>query len=314
MGRSQQHAAGSRQKFAQEPRSQHFLRSPSFVERLIADMRIAPGTLVLDIGAGRGIITRALADAGCRVVAIEKDSRLVRSLGARFGGRANIACQHADALTFPLPREPYAVVSNVPFSITAALVRRLLDAPFPPDDAWLIVQREAAMKFAGVPEETLFSLMREPRFTIDVARSISRGAFAPPPPVDAALLHAQRRPEPLLPPRSMEAWRRFVRQGFRSGAPDIRAALRPYFTRRQLVILSRDLRFDLRAPPSALTFGQWLAMFRFHAQACRGPTFRDARCGTPEAGRRKLRHSACWSMIVLTSRRDSERKTARCAS
>jgi hypothetical protein len=70
----------------------------------------------------------------------------------------------------------------------------------------------------------------------------------------------------------MEAWRGFVRQGFRSGAADVRTALRPYFTRRQLVILSRNLRFDLRAPPSSLTFGQWLAMFRFHAQACRGPT------------------------------------------
>jgi len=271
MGHSRQFSAVGHQ--GKEPTSQHFLHSARFVRDLVAQLRIAPGTLVLDIGAGRGIITLALADAGCRVVAIEKDPRLHRSLHARFAGRTNVECHHTDALTFVLPREPYSVVSNVPFSISAALVRRLLDASGPPDDAWLILQREAASKFAGVPEETMFSLIRKPRFTIDVARHIPRAAFVPRPPVEAALLHVKRRPACLLPTRSMEAWRGFVRQGFRSGAADVRTALRPYFTRRQLVILSRNLRFDLRAPPSSLTFGQWLAMFRFHAQACRGPTF-----------------------------------------
>jgi len=280
MVRSRQFSVVGRQGHAlprEEPRSQHFLHSPSFVRHLVGQMRLAPGTRAIEIGAGRGIVTQALADAGCRVVAIEKDPRLYRSLRARFVGRTNVECHHADALTFPLPHGPYAVVSNVPFSITASLVRRLLDAPRPPDDAWLIVQREAALKFAGMPEETMFSLIRKPRFTIAVASSIARTAFVPQPPVDATLLHAQRWRQPLLPPRSMEAWRGFLRQGFRSGAPDVRTALRPYFTRRQLVILSRDLRFDLRASPSSLTFGQWLAMFRFHAQACRGPTLMEAR-------------------------------------
>lgn len=275
MVRSRQDSVVSRQKYppaVDEPRSQHFLRSPALVRRLVAKMDIAPSALVLDIGAGHGIITRALAERSCRVVAIEKDARLYRSLRSRFMGRTNVECHHADALVCTLPREPYAVVSNVPFSITASLVRRLLDTPRPPDDAWLIAQREAALKFAGLPQETMFSLLRKPIFTLDVAGRLPREAFAPAPPVDVALLHVRRRTEPLLPARSMQAWRQFVQRGFRSGAPDVRTAMRPYFTRRQLVVLSRDLRFDLRAPPSTLTFGQWLAMFRFHAQACRGPT------------------------------------------
>ena len=170
----------------------------------------------------------------------------------------------------------------MPFSITSALVRRLLDAPRPPDDAWLIVQREAALKFAGAPRETMFSLLRKPVLSIEIAGTMARTDFAPAPPVDVALLHVRRRPQPLVARASMTMWQQFVRRGYRSGAADVRTALRPYFTRRQLVILSRDLRFDLRAPPSALTFGQWLAMFRFHAQACRGPTFVGS--GMREAG------------------------------
>jgi 23S rRNA (adenine-N6)-dimethyltransferase len=242
------------------------------VARLVRGMRLAPGALVLDIGAGHGIISRALADAGCRVVAIERDERLYRGLAARFSDDPRVACHHGDALTHPLPGAAYSVVSNVPFSITAALVRRLLDAPQPPDDAWLIVQREAALKFAGVPRETMFSLLRKPQFSIEIERTLARTDFAPAPPVDVAMLHVQRRAQPLVARSSMGMWQQFVRRGYRSGAADVRTAMRPYFTRRQLVILSRDLRFDLRAPPSALTFGQWLAMFRFHAQACRGPT------------------------------------------
>jgi 23S rRNA (adenine-N6)-dimethyltransferase len=288
MGRSRQYSVAGRKGSSgsvEEPRSQHFLRSPGLVRRLVGEMKVAPGTLVLDIGAGTGAITQALAERGCRVVAVEKDARLYRSLRSRFVGRTNVECQHADALTFALPREPYVAVSNVPFSITAALVRRLLDAPRAPESAWLIVQREAALKFAGVPHETMFSLLRKPLFTIDVARRLPREAFAPVPPVDVALLHVRSRAELLLPRRSMEAWRQFVRQGFRSGAGDVRTAMRPCFTWRQLVLLSRDLRFDLRAPPSALTFGQWLAMFRFHAQACRGPTRAILACSVTSTAR-----------------------------
>ncbi|MEX2226494.1 MAG: 23S ribosomal RNA methyltransferase Erm [Dehalococcoidia bacterium] len=306
VGRSRQSSVIGRRgraAHASEPRSQHFLHSPSLVRNIVAEMRFAPGTMVLDIGAGQGIITRALADAGYTVIAIEKDPRLYRSLRSRFVGRTNIECHPADALAFPLPREPYAVVSNVPFSITAALVRRLLDAPQPPHDAWLIVQREAAMKFAGVPHETMFSLAHKPAFSIEVARRLARSDFAPPPPVDVAMLHVKQRHEPLVTRREMEAWRQFVRQGFRSGAADARTALRPYFTRRQLVILSRDLRFDLRAAPSALTFGQWLALFRFHAQACRGPTGLEAGCGKREAGSRRLHDDRCWPIMMPTPRR-----------
>jgi len=278
-----------------EPRSQHFLRTPAVARRVVAQARLRRHQLVIEAGAGSGMLTRALAEADARVVAVERDVRLFRSLRARFVGRTNVECHRADILTFPLPREPYAVVSNVPFSITAALVRRLLDAPNPPHDAWLLVQREAAMKFAGVPRESMFSLVRKPAFRFTIAGRIDRHEFVPPPPVDVALLHIERRARPLIDPRESAAYATFVRRAFRGGAHDVRTALRRHITRRQLHRLASDHSFALSARPSELRFEQWLALFRFvrRAASAHDPTrlrllARSRRIHLPPHGRRML--------------------------
>src|SRR6185295_5108016 len=97
--------------------------------------------------------------------AVEQDARLAARLCERFAAYDNVTVVHADFLTYTLPSTPYHVASNVPYAITAALIRRLLHAARPPDSAMLILQREAAAKFAGAPRETLFSLTHKPWFS-----------------------------------------------------------------------------------------------------------------------------------------------------
>ena len=248
--------------------SQHFLHDRRTVRRLVGAMGLRPGDLVVDIGAGRGIITEELAAAGCRVVAVEKDVRLFRSLRARFIGRTNVECHHADILAFRLPHAPYHAVSSVPYGITSAVVRKLLQAPVPPVSAHLIVQREAAEKFAGAPRETLFSLLHKPSFAFDVVSSLRRTDFAPPPSVDSVVLRIVRRDVPLAAPGSMAAYRRFVRGAFGARGPEVRRSLRGFFTGRQVRRLGRELGFALDARPSDLTFAQWVGLFRFYERAC----------------------------------------------
>jgi 23S rRNA (adenine-N6)-dimethyltransferase len=248
-------------------RSQHFLRDPDLADAIVRDLARWPGT-VIDIGAGRGVITHALAGRGFRVIAVEKDVRLFRALRARFIGRTNVECHHGDILRFPLPRAPYAVVSNVPFAISAALVRRLLAAPTPPHDALLILQREAAEKFAGVPQETLFSLLAKPYVTLDVVRAFRRDDFAPPPSVESVLLRVRRREAPLVRATSRAAYARFVSMGFRRGGPDVRRTLRPLLTREQFRVMSCAVGVRARQRPSDLTFAQWMGMFRFYELVC----------------------------------------------
>jgi 23S rRNA (adenine-N6)-dimethyltransferase len=138
----------------------------------VRDAGVPPGALVLDIGAGFGRLTGPLLASGARVIAVELDPKLARSLQRRFPD-ARVVC--ADALTMPLPRRPFRVVANVPFGISTALLRRLVAAPHL-ERADLIVARGFAIKWST----------REPRARI--ARHLSRHCFMPPPSTDATIL------------------------------------------------------------------------------------------------------------------------------
>ena len=103
-------------------RGQHFLRSSALAAELVRAAGIGRGDLVLDLGAGTGVLTRAIAGTGARVVAVELDPDLAASLRARF---ADVI--EADILTIELPRQPFRVVANLPFACGTAILRRLLD-------------------------------------------------------------------------------------------------------------------------------------------------------------------------------------------
>lgn len=249
--------------------SQHFLHDGA-ARALVRDLRFPPGTLVVEAGAGDGALTVALAERGFRVVAIERDERLHRLLQARMAPYDDVRCVHGDFLAAVLPSAPYNVVSNVPYAITAALMRKLLHAARPPDEAVLIVQREAAQKFAGAPRETLFSLLHKPWFEIEVIRALRRSDFAPPPRVQSDVLRIRRRAEPLVDRGSTVAYEAFLGATFGHGAGDVSRALRTQLTATQVRRLGRDLRFAPHASTSQLTFAQWLAVFRFVEHECLG--------------------------------------------
>ena len=250
--------------------SQHFLRSAAVARAIVRRLALAPGDLVVEPGAGDGMLTQALADAGCRVIAVEKDERFFSLLRQRFDTHPNVLCEHADFLAFALPSTPYRVVSNVPYAITAALVRRLLHAARPPDEALLIVQREAAEKFSGTPRETQFSLLHKAWFEIEIAGSVPRRDFSPPPRVQSALLRIRLRDTRLVASREMRQYESFIDGAFGHGAPEIARSLRRYVTSRQLHRLAHDLGFATNARASQLTFDQWLGVFRFVEHECLG--------------------------------------------
>ncbi len=126
-----------------------------------------PDALVFDIGAGFGRLTRPLLETGARVIAVEIDAKLARSLERRYPD-ARVVC--GDALRIPLPRRPFSVVANLPFAISTAMLRRLLGTPHLVR-ADLIVARGFALK-SGLP----------------VTRWVPRHAFAPPPSTDCAVV------------------------------------------------------------------------------------------------------------------------------
>jgi 23S rRNA (adenine-N6)-dimethyltransferase len=158
-------------------------------QRLVADARLPAGSTVLDIGAGTGAITTALLDAGARVIAVEAHPTRAQRLRRRFGGR--IVVVQADAAELRLPRHPYHVVANPPFHVTAALLRRLLQPGSRLVSARLILQQQAAVRWASSAAPGANRWQRD--YVTSLGDRVPRRAFRPSPHVDARVLRIERR-------------------------------------------------------------------------------------------------------------------------
>jgi 23S rRNA (adenine-N6)-dimethyltransferase len=151
--------------------------------RIVADAGLRPGNLVLDIGAGRGALTRHLVDAGARVIAVEPHPGRARWLRERFADAA-VTVVETDVLALRLPSRPFRVVASPPYSIASALLRQLLAPHSALIAADLVLQRAVVRRYVDQP----------PRWwDVRAGRPLPRNAFRPPPQVDSAVLLVRRR-------------------------------------------------------------------------------------------------------------------------
>lgn len=147
---------------------------------------------MLDIGAGLGALTRPLLASGARVIAIERDERVAARLVRRTAGAGRLTVVTGDALRVPLPRRPFRVVANIPFSITTPLLRRLVDSRMVAAD--LVVELAAGRRLASAARAAARpELARWHRqFTFRLGPVIPAYRFRPAPPVDAVVLRLRR--------------------------------------------------------------------------------------------------------------------------
>lgn len=243
--------------------SQNRLRR-RLLRRLLARSSITEGDLVYDIGAGDGVISEELSRRRARVVAIEKDGKLFAKLKRKLGTNPLVMTRHGDFRAEILPSQTtYKVFANIPFILTADIVRKLLFSQNPPDDCYLVVQKQAAEKYTGTPRETLFSLLLKPWFEFSVLHEFRKTDFFPIPAVDIVLLRIERRERSLVVPEQAFLYRDYIVYGFRQGKPTARSTFKGVLTHTQFRRLSRELGFPLQATPTELTFRQWLGLFRY---------------------------------------------------
>lgn len=192
---------------------QNFLR-PELADRLVGDADLRPGELVVEIGAGGGTLTMALARRDVEVIAVEVDPVWADRLDARAArvapGRVSVV--RADFGLVPLPAQPFRVVGCLPFGATTGILRRLLDDPLTPlSRADVIVQWEVARKRAMVPPVTLLSTAWAPWWELRQGPRIPASQFRPVPRVNGGVLVITRRDPPLLPPAMAGQYAAFVR-------------------------------------------------------------------------------------------------------
>lgn len=191
---------------------QNFLR-PGAAERFVAEDDVGSGDLVVDIGAGSGVISIHLLRRGAQVIAVEADpvwaDRLQELARQQDDGRLEVV--GGDFFAWPLPDLPYRVVACPPFGSTTAIMRRLFDDPQQPlVRADLIVQWEVARKRAVIPPATLVSTAWAPWWELRLGRPIPATEFRPIPRVEGGVLVVTRRMPPLLPVAMAGAYAEFL--------------------------------------------------------------------------------------------------------
>lgn len=175
---------------------QHFLTDLNILQKIVRAADVQNTDTVLEIGPGLGDLTRALSAAAACVVAVEVDRDLVARLGSEFVA-TNVHILQGDVLEQP-PQAwlaqahcapPYLVVANLPYYITSAILRYLLEADLPPARIVVMVQREVAEQLtARPPHSNLLAVSVQCYGTPHVVAHVPAGAFRPPPQVSSAVV------------------------------------------------------------------------------------------------------------------------------
>ena len=241
---------------------QHYLLDLNITDRMVRTAGDLSKSHVVEIGPGRGALTKPLIKRAGRLLAVELDRHLAQKLHQQLGNQAKIVS--ADFLDFALPVEAYSVIGNIPYAITTGIIRKLTEARSPPSDAWLIVQRELAHRFCGSPfaAETLWSLRLKPNWHLEIVRGLKRTDFDPPPSVESVLLRISSRGRPLLSDAELLLYEQIIESAYRNGG-SLGKTMRPWLSKVQLRRLANDLHFEADGQPATLRFEQWLGILRF---------------------------------------------------
>jgi 16S rRNA (adenine1518-N6/adenine1519-N6)-dimethyltransferase len=201
---------------------QHFLANEGVLRKIAAAIAPQPEDLIVEIGPGKGALTRLLAAGAGRVVAVEKDERLIP--GLREAMPANVEIVPGDILRTDLAAigakagvRALRLVGNVPYSISSPLLFRVLDERALLLDCVFLLQKEVAERITAGPGTKSYAplgILLQNEFEARVAFTVAPGSFSPPPKVQSALLVLRRRPAPLHPEAAEKPYRDFLRAAF----------------------------------------------------------------------------------------------------
>ncbi|WP_291569998.1 ribosomal RNA small subunit methyltransferase A [Clostridium sp. UBA4548] len=241
--------------------SQNYLACSGLIDRLIQQSSIRSNDEVLDIGAGKGIITKELLNLGCKVISVELDQKNILYLKKQFKNETQCTLIFGNFLELPLPEGNYKIFSNIPFFITSDVLDKITQAKNPPIDSYLILQKQAAMKYCGSMKTTLKSLLLKPRFNMMIVHQFSRNDFSPRPNVDIVLLRIQKRNVDELTIEEFEVYRDFICYCYKNN----KTFPKKIFTYRQLKEL-RKRHGITNYRTSEMRYEEWIILFRCFLQ------------------------------------------------
>ena len=202
----------------QKSLGQNFLIDSTALENIVRAAEVTPTQNVLEIGPGVGSLTRYLAGAAHKVVAVELDSALVPALQSVLSDWENVSIIRGDILDLDpaelMQGESYQVVANIPYYITSALIRHLLESGNPPQRLVLTIQKEVAERICATDKYSLLALSIQVYGKPTTVLQIPAGAFYPSPKVDSKVIRIDLYDQPLVPVEHLDTFFKLAKAGF----------------------------------------------------------------------------------------------------
>jgi 16S rRNA (adenine1518-N6/adenine1519-N6)-dimethyltransferase len=269
--------------FAKKSLGQHFLNSSHVLEQIITAGRIVPGEHVLEIGPGTGILTRALLEAGAKVIAIEKDHRASELLKTTFStaiSSGSLTLISGDILderllsAAALRSGKYALIANIPYYITGAILEKFLEHEPRPNKMVLLVQKEVADRIIARPErpsekgkESVLSISVKAFGSPKMVAKVPPGAFTPPPSIDSAVLAiddiSDRSFASMLDkdPQAISGFFEIVKAGFAHKRKILKRNLESVLTRPTIERAWAACGFEEKIRAEDLSISDWLKLY-----------------------------------------------------
>ena len=243
---------------------QNFLQDTYALEKIVAISGILPTDTVLEIGPGLGALTRHLAAAAGQVIAVELDERLFPPLKEVISGWTNITLIQGDILKLTpadiVPVTDYLVVANIPYYITSALLRHLLETNPRPRRVVLTIQKEVAERICAKPGDmSLLALSVQVYGQPAIAAMIPAEAFHPAPKVDSAIVRIDLTPAPFIPASLLDTFFSLARAGFSQKRKTLRNSLSAGMrkTPAEMETLLRSAGIDPKRRAETLSLEEW---------------------------------------------------------
>lgn len=243
--------------------AQNFIKNPALIRRLIKQSSITPNSRVIEIGPGKGTITRELARLAGSVVGVEKDPTLYRELKSEFKEKHNVQLIYGDFLKQHVSIKHSIIFSNPPFNIFSKLIQKIIWlVPFP-DDVYLFAQKEAAQRFCGVGKHYIYKILLGPWLDLSVIHEFNREDFIPAPGVDVVLLRITPLRKPLIPRKAQTQYTHFVQNAFRAPKTPLHVIYKKVFTSKQWTLLTKERNLNRDCCATDLKMEQWVSLFSF---------------------------------------------------
>lgn len=264
-------------RFAIQPKKslgQNFLVDEAALARITDAADLGPNDTVLEIGPGLGTLTRRLAETAGRVIAVELDDRLIPVLRFVLAPYRNVEIVHGDILDLNIaelivpegqPPLSYKVVANLPYYITSAVLRHLLEAPLRPTLMVLTVQLEVAQRLiAGPGEMSLLAVSVQVYGQPRLVARIKAGSFYPVPKVDSAIVRVDLYEQPVVPLEELEGFFEVVRAGFSGRRKQLRNALSRGLNRdaQAITLALRQAGIDPARRAETLSLEEWVRIYQ----------------------------------------------------